>query len=68
MGKRSQGGQKKRYIDTEVPIDPPAPFRGFCRVYNFLKAHSKPCKIRHVSTLAAGVLTCGGLLKGTTTN
>ena len=43
---------------NRLPCTIPGIFVG----YDFLKAHSKPCKIRHVSTLTVGSLTCGGLL------
>ena len=52
----------KHQIDLEVPIDAPASYRGFFWGNDFLKAHPKPWKIRHVSTLAVGAFTCGGPL------
>ena len=52
------------HLDLEVPIDPPPPctIPGIFLGYDFLKAHPKSCKIRHVSTLAVGAFTGGGLL------
>ena len=41
---------------------PPCTIPGIFVGYDFLKAHSKPCKIRHVSTLAIEALTCGCVL------
>ena len=46
---------------------PPCTIPGIFVGYNFLKAHSKLCRIRHVSILAVGSLTYGCLLKGTIT-
>ena len=50
------------HLDLEVPIDPPSTIPGIFLGYDFRKAHPKSCKIRHVSTLAVGAFTGGGLL------
>ena len=42
---------------------PPCSISGIFLGSDFLKAHPKSCKIRHVSTLAIGTFTCGGLLR-----
>ena len=42
------------HLDFEMLIDPVAPSGGSFGGYDFLKAYSKSCKIKHVSTLTVG--------------
>ena len=51
-----------RPLDLQVPNKPPCTIPGIFLGYDFLKAHPKSCKIRHVSTLAVGAFTRGGPL------